>query len=186
MRTSTAGSPPAHGLPPLTGRSPRFGRQVRPPPTYSLASAPFSTRRRSATGSTSGTWSTLRSTDAPTPARLPAPQVPAENPLGPAARGAAGLPRPGPAPALPSPALPAAAPRDRLPLPLPLIAPSPGPSRRASPLSSDGDLSVDLSDPWSDSDAPSLVASDDPSPPPPADTQHSSPPPVQCVLLVYE
>jgi hypothetical protein len=75
------------------------------------ATAPSSTRRRSATGLTSGTWSTWRSTDAPNPARLPAPRVPAENHLGPA-RGPGSRrrrpPQPGPAPALPSPALPTA------------------------------------------------------------------------------
>ena len=73
------------------------------------ATAPSSTRRRPATGPTSGTWSTWRSTDAPNPARLPAPRVPADHHLGPAARGAADPPcqaRHQPYPARPSRRLP--------------------------------------------------------------------------------
>jgi hypothetical protein len=91
--------------------SPSAATPTTAPPAAILnrVGGPSSTRRRSATGPTSGTWSTWRSTDAPTPARLPAPRVPADIHLGPAARGAAGPPgqaRHQPYPARPSRRLP--------------------------------------------------------------------------------
>ena len=68
------------------------------------ATAPSSTRRRPATGPTSGTWSTWRSTDAPTPARFPAPRAPADHHLGPRLAAPPAPPaRPGTSPTQPGP-----------------------------------------------------------------------------------
>ena len=61
------------GYPPSHGPWPSHRATSQSPPSYSRASAPSSTRRKSATGSTFGTWSPSRLTNAPTPVSISEP-----------------------------------------------------------------------------------------------------------------